>query len=65
MPERELGVEAEVVLQRDRGQRLVLGLDLHAFLGLDRLVHAVVVAAARQNTTGVLVNNQDLAVDAT
>ena len=24
---------------------------------------AVVVAAARQNTTGVLVNNQDLAVD--
>src|SRR5690606_41354816 len=29
---RQLGVEAEVVLDGDRGQRLVLGLDLGAFL---------------------------------
>ena len=57
---RTLGVEAEVVLQRDRGQRLVLGLNLHAFLGLDRLVHAVVVAAARQDATRVLVDDKDL-----
>jgi hypothetical protein len=43
---RELVVEAEVVLQRDRGESLVLVLDLDILLGLDRLVHALVVAAA-------------------
>ncbi len=32
---RDLLVHAEIVLQGDRGQGLVLGLDLHAFLGLD------------------------------
>ena len=58
---RALGVQTEVVLQRDRSERLVLGLDLHAFLGLDRLVHAVVVAAARQDTARVLVNDENLA----
>ena len=58
---RTLGVEAEVVLQRDRGESLVLSLDLDAFLGLDRLVHAVVVTAARQDTARVLVDDEDLA----
>ena len=43
---RQLGVHAEVVLESDRGQRLVLGLDLHAFLGFDGLVQAVAPAAA-------------------
>ena len=38
---RELAVHAEVVLEGNRGERLVLGLDLHAFLGLDRLMQAV------------------------
>ena len=56
-----LGVQAEVVLQRDRGESLVLGLDLHAFLRLDRLVHTVVVAAARQDAARVLVDDEDLA----
>ena len=42
----ELLVEAEVVLQRDRGEGLVLLLDLHAFLRLDRLVEALRPAAA-------------------
>ena len=37
----ELFVETEIVLEGDRGQRLVLGLDLHAFFGLYRLVQAV------------------------
>ena len=37
----ELLVHAEVVLERDRGQRLVLLLDLHAFLRFDGLVQAV------------------------
>jgi hypothetical protein len=45
----ELVVHAEVVLQGDRGQRLVLVLDLHALLGLDGLVHALVVAPAGQD----------------
>jgi hypothetical protein len=44
----ELVVHAEVVLQGDRRERLVLVLDLHALLGLDGLVHALVVAAARR-----------------
>ncbi len=59
---RELGVQAEVVLQRDRGERLVLRLDLHALLGLDGLVHALVVPAAGQDAPGVLVDDHDLAV---
>ena len=58
----ELVVEPEVVLQRDRGQCLVLGLDLHPFLGLDGLVHALVVTAPDQHATGELVDDQHLAV---
>jgi len=34
----QLFVHAEVVLESDRGERLVLGLDAHAFLGFDRLM---------------------------
>ena len=59
----ELAVEAEEVLQGDRGERLVLVLDLHPFLRLDRLVHALVVAAAGEDTAGVLVDDHDFAVD--
>ena len=59
---RELVVEPEVVLQRDGGQRLVLGLDLDVLLGLDGLVHALVVAAAEQHAAGELVDDQHLAV---
>jgi hypothetical protein len=36
----ELVVQAEIVLEGDRGQRLVFRLDLDAFLGLERLVQA-------------------------
>src|SRR3712207_3864308 len=53
---------SEVVLQRDRGERLVLVLDLHALLGLDGLVHALVVAPARQHAAGELVDDEHLAV---
>ena len=60
---RELVVHAEEVLQRDRGQGLVLVLDLDAFLGLERLVQALVVAAAGQGSAGVLVHDQDFTVD--
>src|SRR3712207_8487556 len=50
---------SEVVLQGDRGERLVLVLDLHPFLGLDGLVHALVVAPARQHAAGELVDDED------
>ena len=59
---RELVVHAEVVLQGDRGERLVLVLDLDTLLRLDRLVHALVVAAPREHAAGVLVDDEDLAV---
>ena len=58
----QLLVEPEVVLQRDRGQRLVLLLDLHALLGLDGLVHALVVAPALQHAAGELVDDHHVAV---
>ena len=58
----ELAVHAEVVLEGDRGQGLVLGLDAHAFLGLDRLVQAVGPAPAGHQATGELVDDDDLAV---
>ena len=43
---RELLVHAEVVLQRDGRERLVLLANVHALLGLDRLVQALRVATA-------------------
>jgi hypothetical protein len=43
---RQLLVLAEVVLEGDGGERLVLALDLHLLLGLDGLVQPVAPAAA-------------------
>ena len=60
---RELVVEAEVVLQGDRRERLVLLLDAHALLGLDRLVQALRPAPALERAAGELVDDLDLAVD--
>ena len=59
---RELLVEAEVVLQGDRREGLVLALDLDVLLGLDGLVETVRPAAARKDAAGELVDDQDLAV---
>ena len=59
---RQLLVLAEVVLEGDGRERLVLALDLDAFLGLDRLVQAVAPAAARHQAAGELVDDHDLAV---
>ena len=58
----ELLVEAEVVLERDRRERLVLLLDLDALLRLDRLVEAFRPAAALHDPAGELVDDLDLAV---
>ena len=58
----ELVVQAEVVLEGDGGQGLVLAGDGHVLLGLDGLVQAVGVAAAEHQTAGELVDDDDLAV---
>ena len=58
----ELVVEAEVVLERDRGEGHALALDAQALLGLDRLVEALAPAPARHLAAGELVDDDDLAV---
>ena len=56
---RELGVEAEVVLEGDGGQRLVFGLDGHAFLGFHGLVQAVAPAAAGHEAAREFIDDDD------
>jgi hypothetical protein len=58
----DLVVELEEVLVRDRGERLVLALDLHAFLRLDRLVQSLAEAPPGHEPPGELVDDDDLAV---
>ena len=57
----ELVVHAEVVLQGDRREGLVLLLDLHPFLGLDGLVDALRPAPTLQDAAGELVDDLHLA----
>ena len=59
----ELVVHAEVVLERDRRERLVLLADAHALLRLDRLVQALRPAPALEDAAGELVDDLHLAVD--
>ena len=61
MPD-ELAVLAEVVLEGDGRERLVLALDLDLLLGLDRLVQAVAPAPAGHQAAGELVDDDDPAV---
>ena len=58
----EVVVEAEIVLERDRRDRLVLVLDRDTFLGLDGLVQAVGPTPSRHRAAGELVHDHDLAV---
>ena len=58
----QLVVHAEVVLQRDGGEGLRGGLDLHVLLGLDGLVQAVRVAASVEDTSRLLVHDLHLVV---
>ena len=57
-----LFIEAEEVLQGNRRQRLVLVFDLHLLLGLNGLVHALVVAASCQNAAGKAIHDHHFAV---
>ena len=58
----ELLVQAEVVLEGDRGERLALVLDRHLLLRLDRLVQAVGPAPPGHHAAGELVDDHDLVV---
>ena len=58
----ELLVHAEIVLERDGGQGLILIGDFHAFFGFHGLVQPVAPAAARHQPAGELIDDDDLAV---
>ena len=59
---RQFLVELEEVLERDRGESLILLLDLDPFLGLDRLVKTVGPLTAGHQAPGELIDDHDLAV---
>ena len=54
----QLLVHAEVVLEGDGSERLVLALDLYVLLRFDGLVQSVGPAAARHQASGEFVDNQ-------
>ncbi len=58
----ELVVHAEIILEGDGGEGLVLALDLHAFFGFDGLVQAVRPAAAGHLAAGKFVDDHHFAV---
>ena len=58
----ELLVEAEIVLESDGGQGLVLVLDRHSFLGFHRLMQPLRPAPAGHGSSGELVDNDHLAI---
>ena len=58
----ELLIHAEIVLERDRSQRLVFRLDRLPLLGLKRLVQPFRIAPAGHHAAGELVDDDDLAV---
>jgi len=55
-------VHAEVVLNRDGRERLILLADMDALLGLHRLVQPVGPTTTRHQTAGEFVDDDDLAV---
>ncbi|EXI66318.1 MAG: hypothetical protein AW08_02674 [Candidatus Accumulibacter adjunctus] len=58
----QLAVHAEIVLERDRSQCLVLVLDAYPFLRLDRLMQPVGPTAPGHQATGELIDDDHLAV---
>ena len=57
---RQLLVKAEVILNRDRRQRLRFAIDLNAFLRFDRLVQSIAPAAARHFAAREFIDDDDL-----
>src|SRR5690606_31553393 len=58
----QLAIHAEVILEGNGGQRLVLVLDLDALLGLNRLMQAIGPASTRHQATREFVDNDDFVV---
>src|SRR5262249_10624726 len=58
----EFFVHTEVILEGDGRERLVLALNLHAFLGFHRLMQAIGPAAAWHETSGEFVNDYDFSI---
>ena len=50
-------VHAEVILERDGGERLIFPLDLHAFLRFHRLVQSIAPAPSRHQAAGELIDD--------
>ncbi len=55
-------VHAEIILKRDGGQRLILALDLHAFLGFHRLVQTVRPAPPGHLSPGKFIHDDHFTV---
>ncbi len=58
----ELAVEAEIILEGDRGERHVLRLDRHALLGFEGLMQPLRIAPSLHHAARELVDDDDLAV---
>ena len=58
----ELLIEAEIILEGDRGQRHVFRLDLHMLLGFQRLMQAFRIAPARHHAAGEFVDDDEFAI---
>ena len=59
---RKLLEHAEIVLEGDGRERLVLALDLHALLRLERLMQPLVEAAAEHEAAGEFIDDDDLPI---
>ncbi len=58
----QLVVHSEIILQRDRRQRLGLGTDQYALFGFDGLMQAVAVSSAEHQSARKFIDDDDLAV---
>ncbi len=58
----ELFVHAEIILERDGGERLIFALDLHIFLGFDCLVQSIGPAAPRHQSASEFVDDNDFPI---
>ena len=56
----QLLVEAEVILNRDRGECLRLAVNLHSLFGFNGLMQTIAPASTRHLTAGKLIDDHDL-----
>ena len=59
---RQLLIHAEIILEGDRGKRLILALDLDVLFRFNRLVQTVGPAPTRHQASGELVDDQHFAI---